>query len=681
MTSVIRFMLLFTCLFNQATWAGGFSCDSTQSGAWEDVSTWTNCGGIIPGNDTFVTIKTGHVVTLNTDTAILNEFVMEASSELIIADVVGGITMTSENDPFNSSLATLTLLGDLTIEGDNVDVNLGTVDGAAGLTINSPFETRFSGTIGVNTALTALITDAVGTLVFANTNGEVNTPNITVTGIREFNDPMTLERTTHISGSGGQIIFNNTINGNQEFILSQVLSTDIIFNADVGSVTALNDFRIFNSFGSTALLNMDLFRTNGRQQWDLDMIIDPPSQLLSLINSSTNDDIRIANDNWIRGATAGLDALQVNSARDSIILGEVGDNGFALLDLNVTAQANIVLETSSITVADNMIFNSPVTILEDIVLTANVFNAVSTVHLDTFDLALDTDNFGFFNTDISGSGDLIKTGTGVMGNLTTTSMTGNVFINGGFALDNNSTGNPFPAAQSITLSDIGSMGDGAGGNFNLSNGQTIAGNGVCQCVLVAATGSVISPGTSPGELFVFETRMNTGSTLALELDGTADSAFDRLSVETLNLDFDLMGGSHLDLTLNFEPNIGDDFTIIPVFAEQAVSGTFNGLPEGALFELGGYLFSISYVGGSGNDVVLTVVGEARYHVDSNAVDTGLNDGLTWDSAFLTLQDALAVALENTEIWVAAGTYYPDEGGSQIDNDELSTFTLKPGVSV
>jgi hypothetical protein len=38
-----------------------------------------------------------------------------------------------------------------------------------------------------------------------------------------------------------------------------------------------------------------------------------------------------------------------------------------------------------------------------------------------------------------------------------------------------------------------------------------------------------------------------------------------------------------------------------------VNGTFAGLPEGALFTQGGITYSISYVGGAGNDVVLTEI--------------------------------------------------------------------------
>ena len=54
--------------------------------------------------------------------------------------------------------------------------------------------------------------------------------------------------------------------------------------------------------------------------------------------------------------------------------------------------------------------------------------------------------------------------------------------------------------------------------------------------------------------------------------------------------------------------VGQQFTIVANDAADANSGTFSGLGEGASINAGGYRFTISYVGGTGNDVVLTLVG-------------------------------------------------------------------------
>ncbi|MFO7494219.1 MAG: hypothetical protein R6X05_01135, partial [Desulfobacterales bacterium] len=68
-----------------------------------------------------------------------------------------------------------------------------------------------------------------------------------------------------------------------------------------------------------------------------------------------------------------------------------------------------------------------------------------------------------------------------------------------------------------------------------------------------------------------------------------------------------------------------------------VSGTFNGLAEGAFFVQDGVLFSITYLGGDGNDVVLTVHPDttADIDVDGNLVIT---DATTDSTDDLTITD-------------------------------------------
>ncbi|MCB9297750.1 MAG: T9SS type A sorting domain-containing protein [Lewinellaceae bacterium] len=58
-----------------------------------------------------------------------------------------------------------------------------------------------------------------------------------------------------------------------------------------------------------------------------------------------------------------------------------------------------------------------------------------------------------------------------------------------------------------------------------------------------------------------------------------------------------------------------------------------------------------------------------------------NTGNSWGAAFQTLQKALSVAASGDEVWVAAGTYYPDEGPGQTDNDRFASFILKNGLAI
>src|SRR5207237_237670 len=59
------------------------------------------------------------------------------------------------------------------------------------------------------------------------------------------------------------------------------------------------------------------------------------------------------------------------------------------------------------------------------------------------------------------------------------------------------------------------------------------------------------------------------------------------------------------LSPNFQPKLGDQFTILQNPAGLPIQGAFTGLPEGAVFFLGNLAFQISYVGGTRHDIVLT----------------------------------------------------------------------------
>lgn len=78
-------------------------------------------------------------------------------------------------------------------------------------------------------------------------------------------------------------------------------------------------------------------------------------------------------------------------------------------------------------------------------------------------------------------------------------------------------------------------------------------------------------------------------------------------------------------------------------------------------------------------IFLQPVGAAFVYVDGGA--SGNDNGSSWSDAFRNLRSALAAASSGDEIWVAAGTYYPDEGGTAVDDARNSTFTLVNGVAL
>jgi len=62
----------------------------------------------------------------------------------------------------------------------------------------------------------------------------------------------------------------------------------------------------------------------------------------------------------------------------------------------------------------------------------------------------------------------------------------------------------------------------------------------------------------------------------------------------------------LNTNSTFQPGIGTQVMLIQNDGNDPINGTFSGLPEGAVFKFGGRQWQITYKGGTGNDVLLTM---------------------------------------------------------------------------
>lgn len=150
--------------------------------------------------------------------------------------------------------------------------------------------------------------------------------------------------------------------------------------------------------------------------------------------------------------------------------------------------------------------------------------------------------------------------------------------------------------------------DGGERNQILIDGGTLKGIG--RVGILEMTRGKVAPGLSPGILSSGNLSF-TGGTVEIEIGGTtagnAANNYDQINVTgTVNL------GTATTLTTilynNFAPATGQTYTIINNDGTDAVTGTFSGLVQGATFTQNGVTYSISYTGGDGNDVVLTVTG-------------------------------------------------------------------------
>jgi hypothetical protein len=85
----------------------------------------------------------------------------------------------------------------------------------------------------------------------------------------------------------------------------------------------------------------------------------------------------------------------------------------------------------------------------------------------------------------------------------------------------------------------------------------------------------------------------------------------------------------LNVSLSTIPAQNDQFVILANDGAEAVSGQFTGLPEATEFTADGARFKISYKGGTGNDVVLTVVKPPAALRITSIATAGTNVAVEW----------------------------------------------------
>jgi hypothetical protein len=140
----------------------------------------------------------------------------------------------------------------------------------------------------------------------------------------------------------------------------------------------------------------------------------------------------------------------------------------------------------------------------------------------------------------------------------------------------------------------------------VNNGGTLGGTGTIGGAITVNSGGNLHPGNSPGILNTGSVTLAATSNFRVDINGTTvGTQYSQLNV-TGTID---ITGSNLVITVGGTLVRGETFTIINNDLADAVVGTFAGLAEGATFDQSGQRFTISYVGGSGNDVVLAVAPE------------------------------------------------------------------------
>ena len=189
----------------------------------------------------------------------------------------------------------------------------------------------------------------------------------------------------------------------------------------------------------------------------------------------------------------------------------------------------------------------------------------------------------------SGTVSITKAGNGTLTLSGANTYTGTTTVSAGTLLITNTTGS---------------------GAVSVSDGATLGGTGKIgtkASTVSVDDGGTLDPGVSgPGKLTINNNlTLSSGATFSVDINSATpatgyDQVFDTGTVT--------LGGAALSLTLGYAPTAGQTYTIIDNDGAEA-PGAFNGISQGgtvtATYNSIVYSFTVSYTGGTGNDVVLT----------------------------------------------------------------------------
>ncbi len=217
---------------------------------------------------------------------------------------------------------------------------------------------------------------------------------------------------------------------------------------------------------------------------------------------------------------------------------------------------------------------------------------------------------------VAGNGTVVIAGNGagitLSGN-TPGNFTGTVQFSGGTSTEVIKSGNgtwtiasgaslPVSADGKLTINngDLVVLASLANARIEIGGTGTLKGTGSVGAVK-ALSGGTIAVGTSPGCMTFASLTLSSGSNYSQEINtDTACSGYDQATV-TGAVD---LGGATLNISQlsGFDPVVGTVFTIID---GASLTGTFNGLTDGAVFKVGNTKYRINYTASA--DVTLTVL--------------------------------------------------------------------------
>ena len=552
--------------------ASGQGANITFSSTFDGFYPVTFVAGI--GNISLV----GKVGSLTPVSAILvNNVNMFTASNSIVADSLT-ILQASNQVIFNGSQS----------YSQSAGLNITTSGTLSNVTLNQPVNCFGVAQININNSSLLFLNSGAnlsaesGSITLGGSGGgniylysNLSTITNATAGNITFKNPVLLFSSVAITTSNAVVSFENTLNSNstttpRNLTLQGLLNQgSFVFSKAVGLTSPLNDIVITSGGGVTftSTLNANSVTVNDSKNSILF------NNNLTLLGSLTTNVISdsyaltlLGLNNQIGGtgifANTGIITLGNNNATSIVFTNGIVETGGG----GVLAQGSIVTGSLS-----GISLESPLTING---------NNVGILTIDTGAASIFNGN-----VNVQANERLVKNGAGGLRLVSNTGSTflGTIVINQG----------------NVTFAD----------NFSSMDNLTISGGSVSGAGSVGKVfglaGSIL-PGDTVGALTTNNLSLNSLTTLGIGIvtipSGTNDSLIVNGSV--------LLNNSVLSVSVTLPAtqilSVGNSFTILKNDGTDLINGTFINQPQGSFYTVGNYTFQISYIGGTGNDVTLTV---------------------------------------------------------------------------
>jgi autotransporter-associated beta strand protein len=590
------------------------------------------------------------------------------------------------------SAGTLAVAGDANLGGGSLSLEAGstlavtgasTIDNAIGLagaaSIQTGADVTLSGALSGSSSLTKT---GSGTLTLSNANNATGMSGaVTVTA-------GTLSLTAKESMPTGVL----TLNGGSLSATTMVeLDNNLVIGSSGATIAGASQIElkgVISGTGSLTKTSTASLYLYGNNSFSGDVIVNAGFiAAFNSINGYGSGVIRLADSTTLAFAAVGTATLPnsiVLSGNASFVVGNGGNDHVTIggvisetggsrnisLDSGSSATSSLSLGaansyTGTTTISRGLIGITDATNISAAAVTISGTDAILRITGSDVTLANNislTNNAGIRNNNavtlsgvISGSTTLTKTGTGVLTLSGTNTHTGATTVSAG------------------TLAVTGSTNSAT----TIASGGTLAGNGsLNQAVTVQSGGTLAPAGSGVGQLSLGNgLTLQSGSTLAIDIAGaTAGSGYDVVAV-TGSID---LSSATFSLNHSYTGSDGDIYTVIDNDSSDAISGTFSGVAEGAVITASGNSSrsSVSYVGGTGNDVSLSYLAVPGAPTAVTATAGNASASVSFTAPTVTGSTAITsyTVTSNPDNLTASGTGSPIEI-SGLTNGTSYTFTV------